>query len=81
MKGETQNLVEWQSSSDIPQDGGVVTIEALCSGSELVLAVNGVVLARVSDNSFNSGDVGLVAGTWEKGDLVVGFDNLKVYKP
>lgn len=81
MKGETQNLVEWQSSSDIPQDGGVVTIEALCSGSELALAVNGVVLARVSDNSFNSGDVGLVAGTWEKGDLVVGFDNLKVYKP
>lgn len=80
-KGETQNMIEWQASSDIPQDGSVVTLEALCSGSELALVVNGVVVARVSDNSFSGGDVGLVAGTWEKGDLVVGFDNFKVYQP
>lgn len=81
MKGETQNLIEWQASSDIPQDGSVVTIEALCSGSELALAVNGLVLTRVSDNSFSGGDVGLLAGTWEKGGLIVGFDKFKVYQP
>jgi hypothetical protein len=62
---------------------GVATnlLRVSCLGNELSLAVNGLPLVTVTDNSFNSGDVGLGVSTLEPGTAVVQFDDLLVLAP
>lgn len=75
--GEFSDLVEWSFSSDIPIQEPV-SVTAACIGDRLSLAISDVLLAAVSDDTHAHGDVGLIAGTWEEGDLVIGFDNYVV---
>lgn len=56
-------------------------IRADCIGSELSLYVNGKLLASVTDNNFASGDVGLMAGTYDTPGTDIHFDNFVVYDP
>jgi len=56
-------------------------IRADCVGSSLTLHVNGVELAEVQDDSFVSGDVGLLAGTFDQPGTDILFDNFVVKKP
>jgi S1-C subfamily serine protease len=79
--GERIILIDWQPSYDIPQGGEEVALSAACVGNQLGLAVNGQLIAETRDDSFASGDVGLIAGTWETGGFTVGFDNYIVKKP
>jgi S1-C subfamily serine protease len=78
--GEYYNLVEWTYSEQIPQ-AVPVTLTAACVGNELTLAVGDIVLAQVTDNAHRSGDLGLVAGTWDSGDQILAFDNFEVRAP
>jgi S1-C subfamily serine protease len=78
--GEFSDLVEWSFSNDIPIQEAV-TVKAACIGDQLSLAIGDVLLAAVSDGTHAYGDVGLIAGTWEQGDLVIGFDNYMVRAP
>ena len=52
-----------------------------CVGSELSLYVNGILLTSVTDNDFASGDVGLMAGTYDTPGTDIHFDNFVVYDP
>lgn len=70
----------WTYSEMIPT-GQPSQITATCDGNRLMLAVNNMVLAEVQDSSHRSGDVGLVAGTFDQPSIVVGFDNLTVQQP
>lgn len=79
--GETISLVDWEYSAVIPTDGSQVLITAGCIENRLVLVVGETVLAEVIDNSFSAGDVGLIAGTWNTGGFIIGFDNYEVYAP
>ncbi len=79
--GEYVSLVDWAPSDAIPTDGSPVQIEAACIGNTLTLAVNDVVIAEVQDSSFASGDIGLVAGTWNTGGVEIAFDDVVVYAP
>jgi len=64
------------------RQGGVVNhITATCSGSTLALEVNDVLLAEVEDHSFTSGQIGLIAGSYDVAGVQVLFDNLKVTQP
>ncbi len=56
-------------------------ITAECVGSRLSLSVNGKELFTVSDTSFASGDVGLLAGTYDEPGTDIHFDNFIVTKP
>jgi hypothetical protein len=56
-------------------------IRADCIGDKLTLYVNGQQVASVSDSSFTSGDVGLIAGTFKTPGTDVLFDNFIVSKP
>ncbi len=56
-------------------------ITAICAGPTLTLIVNGVQLATVQDNDFASGDIGLIAGTFEEPGTSILFDNLSVLQP
>jgi serine/threonine protein kinase/S1-C subfamily serine protease len=78
--GEFNSLVDWTISRDIPT-GQAMTLTAACVGNTLTLAVNGSPLVEVQDNTFNGGDVGLIAGTWNEPGLRVRFDDFLVNSP
>jgi hypothetical protein len=62
--------------------GGVPNhLKAECVGSNLTLTVNGTVLADVKDTELTSGDVGLIAGTYDKPGVDILFDNFVVTRP
>ena len=52
-----------------------------CIGDRLNLYANGVLLASVHDAELHSGEVGLIAGTFENPGTEVYFDNFTVLKP
>ena len=56
-------------------------LTAECVGSNLTLTVNGTVLADVKDTDLTSGDVGLVAGTYDTPGVDILFDNFVVTRP
>jgi hypothetical protein len=68
-------------SSAIHQGDAVNEIVAECIGDQLVLHVNGELVDDVRDGTFASGDVGLMAGTYEKVGVDIRFDNFAVYRP
>jgi hypothetical protein len=43
--------------------------------------VNGELVADVRDDTFASGDVGLIAGTYEEGGVEIHFDDFFVHEP
>jgi hypothetical protein len=68
--------------SDSIRQGGVVNhIQAKCNGSILSLTVNDVLLAEIQDDSFSSGQFGLIAGAYDTPGVKVLFDNLVVTQP
>lgn len=52
-----------------------------CVGPRLSLYVNGDYVDAVDDADLSTGDVGLLAGTFDKPGTVVAFDNFTVVKP
>jgi hypothetical protein len=56
-------------------------IRADCIGSELKLYANGNLVATATDSSFTSGDVGLMARTFDVPGTDILFDNFYVYEP
>lgn len=68
--------------SDAIKLGNVTnTIQADCVGSTLTLYANGAQLTSVQDSSFTSGDVGLLAGTFDEPGTDIHFDNFVVRQP
>ena len=39
------------------------------------------VIAEVQDDTFSSGDIGLIVGTWEDSNFTVAFDDLYITAP
>ena len=59
----------------------VNTIHFECIGRSLALAVNGAPVDAREDKSFENGDVGLIAGSFEEAGVVIAFDNFMVTLP
>ncbi len=70
-----------QYSSAIKTGIAINHLRADCQGSTLRFYVNDSPLALVEDYDFAEGDVGLLAGTFEEGELDVIFDDFVVYQP
>jgi hypothetical protein len=78
-EGVTSWLLDWTTDKEFevrPSEPFRMTVT--CRGPELGLAVNGIPLAQVTDPQPSPGDVALMAGLGEPGELVVLFDNLEV---
>lgn len=56
-------------------------ILASCVGAQLELRVNGQFVAAVEDETWTTGDVGLIAGSYENGEVIIRFDNFSVQQP
>jgi len=68
------------SSDAIKQGAATNSIRADCAGSTLTLYANNQQIASVTDSSFSSGDVGLIAAANETPDVDILFDNFIVFK-
>ncbi len=82
--GSAPELIDMESmlfTERINQGTGTNVIQAECVGENLTLTVNGSVLADVTDNRFSSGDVGLIAGTFDEPGTDILFDNFTVRQP
>jgi hypothetical protein len=77
--GEWVSLVPWTESSTINQGVGATNhIKVVCYNELFSLYVNDVYLTGVTDTTFQSGNVGLAAGTFDESGVVVDFDNVQV---
>jgi hypothetical protein len=82
LEGEIEFLQQGTAPSGVIQGGESVNrLRIACNGNTLTLYANGQKLAEVQDNSFDSGDVGLVAGTQDQGGMEAWFDNFVIYQP
>jgi len=68
-------------SDSIRQGESTNHIRADCIGSRLTLYANGDQLHSAADDTFATGDVGLIAGTFEDPGADISFDNFVVYQP
>ncbi len=77
--GELNRLVDWTPSPTLNTGAGrTLQVVATCSGSELLLSVDGELVGQAVDPNPISGDVALMAGLREEGELVVRFEGLKI---
>ncbi len=56
-------------------------LTATCQGNSLSLEVNGQLVAQAEVGGSESGDVGLLSGTYDVGDTIIEFDNFSATKP
>jgi hypothetical protein len=68
-------------SEDIARGSAINHLRADCIGDALSLYVNGILLKTVRDPDYTTGDVGLLAGTFEEPGTEVFFDSFTVLKP
>jgi len=70
-----------QPSDSILTGSQINRIRADCVGNVLMLYVNDTFVTSVKDDDFSSGDVGILAGTFDQPGADVYFDNFLVLKP
>ena len=56
-------------------------LRADCIGDQLTFYVNNEKIAEAQDAAYTQGDIGLTAGSFDKPDVDIHFDNLTVTKP
>lgn len=82
--GGEQQLIGMEAldaSDAILQGEATNHIEAECKGDQLTLWANGVKLYTVQDSDLATGDVGLMAGTYDTVGTDISFDNFVVTQP
>jgi len=77
MIGQNQML----STPHIQQGQASNEMVVHCVGDHLSLYVNGEILADVRDATFEAGDVGLIAGTYDEPGVDIRFDDFVVHQP
>lgn len=68
-------------SANISTGLSINHLRADCAGSTLSFYVNGFLVGQVNDSTLTSGDVGLLAGTFEQGGADIVFDQFIVIQP
>lgn len=74
-------IVDWTQTASVNTGNATNNLRAECVGTRLSLYVNGTLAVEINDADLTSGDVGLIAGTFEQPDTEVLFDNFVVRKP
>ena len=84
IRGQEYSLIGMealQPSDAILKGSALNRLRADCIGDTLTLYVNGQKLIQVNDAEFASGDVGLIAGTYQASGTDIRFDHFVVYRP
>lgn len=72
---------DWTPADAIRKGTETNVLEVTAQGSRFVFAVNGQIVAEIEDDRFSRGDIGLYAGSFYEGGVVVQFDNLRLTAP
>lgn len=72
--------VDWTKTDAVNTGKSSNRIKAVCSGTNLSLYVNDILLSKIVDDDFSSGQVGVSVGSMEKSGVDVIYDNFAVYK-
>ncbi len=72
---------EMQSSENIKKGLAVNHLRADCNGNTFTFFINGFQVAQAQDATLNSGDVGILAGTFGVPGVDIVFDNFVVLQP
>ena len=75
--GQTEML----ASSNINQGLAINHLRADCTGSTLTFYVNGFQVAQAQDTTLPSGDIGILAGTFNEPGVDIIFDNFVALQP
>jgi hypothetical protein len=67
---------DWTPSDAIRQGMGTNTLAVECRDGAYAFLVNGTKVLEIEDTTLTKGDLGLYAGTFGEGGLVVAFDDL-----
>jgi len=80
-RGEWTTLIPWTPSPalNVGQATNQLMVEAL--GTRIRIFANGVELGQVTDSSLSHGNFGVFANTFSEPNLVVSFDNIKLWIP
>jgi hypothetical protein len=82
VQGEWEPLIDWTRSNVIHPGDATNAVRAVCDGDRLVLVVNGQVLGQTEDSTYSSGDVSLVATSFEAEEPTeIHFDDLVITRP
>lgn len=74
-------LENMEYSDAINQGNASNLLRADCIGNQFTLYINGEKVADASNSQYTSGDVGLIAGTFDIAGTEVNFDNIVVSQP
>ncbi len=74
-------LVDWTESPAIKQGQESNRLKVECQGASMVFYVNDAELARIEDDRYSEGDVGLIAGTFYTPGTRVLFDDFQIELP
>lgn len=77
---EVSYLVDWDYSQ-VLAGGGPYRLSAQCGRDQIILAVDGQILATAVDPDYLPGSIGMMAGTFDVPGIKVAFDNLKIMIP
>ena len=81
MRSRARNLtplVNWTSSDVIKQGASTNHLRAICSGTYLAFYINDTFVGDATDDSYNSGQVGLAASSANRAGTRISFDNLSI---
>lgn len=68
-------------SDAVETDGGSNYLRAECVGEQLRLMVNSQLVAQAAAQNVTMGDVGLIAGSYEKSGVKIRFENFSTVQP
>jgi hypothetical protein len=78
--GEWSELIEWADAEAINQgEAAGNTLGVLADGSRITVSINGELVGAVEDESFASGQIGLLAGSFDDGGVEIAFDDLLLW--
>ena len=75
---EWRDLVPWTESELVGQNDATNVLRVECRGANMRFYVNDKLLTVVEDYTLPSGTIGLLAGAFEEGGVVIHFDSLLV---
>lgn len=78
---ELINSDSLEFAASINQGKSINYLVATCKGNQLSFDINGVNQFLIEDDRFMSGDVGLIAGSFEDPGVEIFFDNFTVFQP
>lgn len=69
---------DWSPSDAVNQGEATNVLEVEVTGATFIFRVNDAQVLQIEDATYTKGDIGLYAGTFSEGDVVITFDNLEV---